>query len=66
MKCRDPGDSSAEQIRAHALASAISLRDCSLRAEISWATRRACRSLMRAQANAWRRPLGGNGSPASR
>ena len=65
MKYRDPDDTSAEALRANALGSAIVLRDCSLRREISFATRRACRTLMRAQAIKWRLPpRGGNGVAA--
>jgi hypothetical protein len=66
MKYPNPDNSSPEKIRAHALASAVVLRDCSLRATVSSPTRRACRTMMRAQAIKWRRsPPGGNGAPAA-
>jgi hypothetical protein len=48
-------NSSPEEPRDRALQSAIVLRDCSLRVETSFATRRACRRLMREQAIVWRR-----------
>jgi len=46
---------SYEEPRAKALQAAIVLRDCSLRTETSVTLRRASRTLMRAQAIAWRR-----------
>ena len=67
MKSRDPEDFSPEEIRSTALGSAIVLRDCSLRREISFPTRHACRVLMRAQALKWRGPLPGvDGAAAPR
>jgi hypothetical protein len=67
MKYCDPDDSSPDEVRANALGSAIVLRDCSLRREMSFPTRRACRTLMRAQAIKWRQlPRGGNGAHALR
>lgn len=67
MKYCDPDDSSPDEVRANALGSAIVLRDCSLRREMSFPTRRACRTLMRAQAIKWRRPSrSGDGGYASR
>lgn len=66
MKYREADDSSPAAIRATALGSAIVLRDCSLRAGMSYPTRRACRTLMRAQAIKWRQlPPGGNGAHVS-
>jgi hypothetical protein len=44
------------QVRTNALRSAIVLRDCSLRLHSDVAERRACRILMRVQADKWRRP----------
>lgn len=66
MKYRDFDDSSPAAIRANALGSAIVLRDCSLRRELSFPMRRACRDLMRAQAIKWRQPpRGPNGGSVS-
>jgi DNA-binding ferritin-like protein len=64
MKDRPCSDSSPGDFRGQALASAIVLRDCSLRAEMSHPTRRACRTLMRTQAINWRRPAGRTGAHA--
>jgi hypothetical protein len=46
----------ADDPRKKALSSAVVLRDCSLRPETSFSTRRACRTLMREQAIKWRTP----------
>ena len=67
MKYRDPDECSPDEVRANALGSAIVLRDCSLRREMSYPTRRACRSLMRTQAIKWRQPVAGAaGEPGPR
>lgn len=58
MKYRHTQDGSPEDLRGNALASAVVLRDCSLRTETSTAVRRACRTVMREQAVKWRRALG--------
>jgi hypothetical protein len=66
MKYRHPNEASPDYIRASALASAVVLRDCSLRADLSYPTRRACRTLMRAQAGKWRHPPpAGEGTPTA-
>ena len=44
-----------DNLRDRVLWSAVVLRDCSLRAQTSPATRRACRTVMREQAIKWRR-----------
>lgn len=59
MKYHDPNDCSPDEVRATALGSAIVLRDCSLRREMSFTTRRACRDLMRGQAIKWRETFRG-------
>ena len=59
MKYRYAYDGSPEELRGNALASAVALRDCSLRTETSLAMRRACRTVMREQAIKWRRPAAG-------
>ncbi len=59
MNYRHPSDYSLQENRERALASAIVLRDCSLRAPSSNPTRRACRILMREQAIKWRLPPSG-------
>jgi hypothetical protein len=56
MRYRHPSDFSPDEVRSNALASAIVLRDCSLRVQTSNPTRRACRVLMREQAIKWRLP----------
>jgi hypothetical protein len=66
MRYRDYDDSSPVGVRANALDSAIVLRDCSLRREMSFPTRRACRTLMRAQAIKWRGTPQNENRPASR
>lgn len=43
-----------DEMRDGALRSAIVLRDCSLRLQSSEEERRACRTLMRGQAQQWR------------
>ena len=66
MKYQHADDSSPEGVREHALAFAVVLRDCSLRPHMSYPTRRACRTVMRAQAIKWRQPAAGeNGGRAS-
>lgn len=62
MKDRNPNELSPEEIRGNALASAIMLRDCSLRAQTTNPTRRICRTMMRAQAIKWRQPPAENGT----
>jgi hypothetical protein len=54
MKDHDPGRLPSDHGRANVLASAIVLRVCSLRADVSFPVRRACRTQMRAQAIKWR------------
>jgi hypothetical protein len=49
-------DADARTLRTMALRSAIVLRDCSFRTQSSATERRACRTLMRGQALAWRHP----------
>jgi len=66
MKFPDADDASPVQVRANALGAAIVLRDFSRRREISFPTRRACRTLMRAQAIMWRQQRRGlNGGTVS-
>ena len=55
-----PLDSPAEEMRSRALAAAIELRECSLRAHTSHPTQRACRTVMREQAFKWRQPPASN------
>ena len=56
MKLLYPHDLMPGGIRDLALASAIVMRDWSLRTETSQPTRRACRLLMRTRALRWRQP----------
>ena len=56
MKYQYKHDDSPEALRGNVLASAVALRDCSLRSEMSFAMRRSCRAVMRELAIKWRRP----------
>ena len=64
MRFSSENNYGADDLRKKALSSAVVLRDSSLRPQISAATRRACRTLMREQAIKWRHSPGSGDSPS--